>query len=63
MAQQVYCREAVYREEYVVDIPDNIPEDQWEEYALEKLKVMDRDPDETSFSEYLDGTYFACMGY
>ena len=58
MTQRVYCVQAVYLEEYVVDIPDNLPEEEWEEYVLDELQVMDRDPDDTRFSDYLDGTWF-----
>lgn len=58
MAKRVYCREAVYREEYEIDIPDDLPEEEWEEYALDVLNVLDRDPDETVFSEYGDCSYF-----
>lgn len=58
MAKRVYCREAIYREEYIVDVPDNLPEEEWEEYVLEELKALDRDPDDTKFSEYLDGAWF-----
>lgn len=53
MTKRVYCREAIYREEYIVDVPDNLPEEEWEEYVLEELKALDRDPDDTKFSEYL----------
>ena len=59
MIQKVYCREAVYREEYIVDIPDNIPEEEWERYVVEELDVLNRVPSETAFSDYLDGAYFA----
>lgn len=58
MTKRVYCREAIYREEYIVDVPDNLPEEEWEEYVLEELKALDRDPDDTKFSEYLDGSWF-----
>ena len=58
MTKRVYCREAIYREEYIVDVPDNLPEEEWEEYVLEELKALDLDPDDTEFSEYLDGAWF-----
>ena len=58
MTKRVYCREAIYREEYIVDVPDNLPEEEWEEYVLEELKALDRDPDDTKFSEYLAGAWF-----
>lgn len=58
MTQRVYCAQAVYLEEYVVDIPEDVPRCQWEEYVLDELRVKDRDPDDTSFSDYLDGAWF-----
>lgn len=48
MTQRVYCAQAIYLEEYVVDIPEDVPRCQWEEYVLDELRVKDRDPDDTS---------------
>ena len=56
--RMTFCREAVYTEEYEVEIPDDISEDEWKKYLTEVVDIYDSGTYKSFFKEYLDTTYF-----
>ena len=45
-------------EDYAIGMAKNSPLEDAVNSVLEELKALDRDPDDTKFSEYMDGAWF-----
>lgn len=59
MAQHVsYVRQALVNIIWYVEIPDDVPEDEWEDYVEGVIDVYDTDEDECELVEYTDNKWF-----